>query len=85
MSNNKQSMKLYTEKALKDFLTNKQSFITLDDFYNLESIELPSEEEIEKYAKATHYYYHFYHFFINGAKWMRDKIQGGNNEQNGYI
>lgn len=76
MINNKQ-MKLYTENQIREFLKNKQSFITLDDMYNLESIELPSDEEIHNQAfKQTRYS----DSFIRGAKWMRDKI-GDNNEQ----
>lgn len=76
-------MKIYTEKALKDFLTNKQSFITLDDFYNLESIELPSDEEIEEIAKDVIIYNDTKRgWFISGMKVMRDLINfGGNNEQ----
>ena len=43
-------------------------------------IKLPSHYEIldkadEEDDKGKHY------AFIRGAKWMRDKIQGGNNEQ----
>ena len=41
-------MKLYTEEQIRKFLTTKQSFITLDDMENLEYIELPSDEEIDK-------------------------------------
>lgn len=82
-------MKLYTEEALKDFLTNKQSFITLDDFHNLESIELPSDDEIENHIEDNFYKSERVHKYtekeqllmkattISGAKWMRDKIQGG--------
>lgn len=43
----------------------------------LKPIELPSDEEIENYARQSG----FVHPFVSrGAKWMRDKIQGGNNE-----
>jgi hypothetical protein len=40
------------------------------------SIELPSDEEIQKESLKSDFEY----TFRNGAKWMRDKIQGGNNE-----
>jgi hypothetical protein len=43
-----------------------------------ENIQLPSDEEIEEKAKKVgggHYP------FICGAKWVINKIQGGNNEQ----
>jgi hypothetical protein len=44
-------------------------------------IELPSDEEIEKKSFQVPYdnTKNFYDLqFIKGAKWMRDKIQGGN-------
>jgi hypothetical protein len=41
------------------------------------SIELPSDEEIEKEASVRHYGTNFKHVFASGAKWMRDKIKGG--------
>ena len=39
-------------------------------------IELPTDEEIEEVSNEASYVDGFYY----GAKWMRDKIQGGNNE-----
>jgi hypothetical protein len=51
----------------------------------LTPIELPSDEEIEKESfdlYAIHHTYSLnvrqYKAFKGGAKWMRDKIQGGN-------
>ena len=41
------------------------------------SIELPSDEEISKEASVRHYGTNFKHVFASGAKWMRNKIQGG--------
>jgi len=127
MSNNKQSMKLYTEEQVKKAIelaqecehecggvyfdyTEKEIIdeltpielpsdslcINCDDSkstHNIcmdciikigkENIELPSDEEIENEAEdytdkfvATALY-----AFELGAKWMRDKIKGGNNEQ----
>ena len=42
-----------------------------------ENIKLPSDEEIEKESLK----FDFDETFRVGAKWMRNKIQGGNNEQ----
>ena len=84
MSNNKQSMKLYTEEQLIDAI-NKSFLIeypsTGNDILNqLTPIKLPNHYEIwdeahKEESNERHY------AFIRGAKWMRDKIQGGNNEQ----
>ena len=83
MSNNKQSMKLYTEEQVKQIqqaiLCNHKDAI-MDENYCLNvttPIELPSDEEIQKESLKSDFEY----TFRNGAKWMRDKIQGGNNEQ----
>lgn len=98
MSNNKQSMKLYTEEQVKQLLfdlgdvlfNNCQNGIKEDEpkkYYerllnDINPIELPSDEEIETEAsdfgkkyRATTYEKSAY---VIGAKWMRDKIQGGN-------
>ena len=82
MSNNKQSVKLYTEEQVRnamraDFILDEE----IDNLINkLTPIELPSDEEIwdkadEEDEIGKHY------AFIRGAEWMRDKIKGGNNEQ----
>jgi hypothetical protein len=97
MSNNKQSMKLYTEEHLKIFyhLGKIDGFIGRQDdvnelIKNYPPIELPSDEEIEQYLKSFPYTKHlddgqYNDGVIVGAElaieWMRDKIQGGNNEQ----
>lgn len=66
-------MKLYTEEELRKHLYNHdESF-----FEQLTPIELPSDEEIQKESLKSDFEY----TFRNGALWMRDKIQGGNNEQ----
>ena len=97
MSNNKQSMKLYTEEQVKKIqkaiLCNHKDAI-MDENYCLNvttPIELPSNEEIEfakenawstyEYQEGNLYSTTFNGGFQLGAKWMRDKIQGGNNEQ----
>ena len=86
MSNNKQSMKLYTEEQVKQIqqaiLCNHKDAI-MDENYCLNvtiPIELPSDEEIDEKAFQVPYdnTKDFYDLqFIKGAKWMRDKIQGG--------
>lgn len=87
MSNNK----LYTEEQIAyAFEKGRNSFnsnISVDEFVErLNPIELPSDEEIGK-LREEHipideedmWSERFY--FTIGAKAMRDKIQGGNNEQ----
>jgi hypothetical protein len=67
-------MKLYTEAEILNYLTNHKSTITRYDLQNIPHIELPSYEEIKDYANN-----HIESIsFVNGAKWMRNKIQGGN-------
>ena len=63
-------MKLYTEEELRKHLYNHS-----DEFFErLTPIELPSDEEIQKESLKSDFEY----TFRNGAKWMRDKIKGGN-------
>ena len=79
MSNNKQSMKLYTTDQVIDIFEKygNMSAINARNIIDLsESIELPSDEEIQKESLKSDFEY----TFRNGALWMRDKIQGGNNE-----
>ena len=93
MSNNKQSMKLYTEEqlvntveAISEYIKNypekfHESMIE-KHLKNLAPIELPSDEGIKKIMELDDMEfdefdpYHVSH--LDGAKWMRDKIQGGN-------
>ena len=84
MSNNKQSMKLYTEEQVIDIFEKygNMSAINARNIIDLsESIELPSDEEIRKIMELDDMEfdefdpYHVSH--LDGAKWMRDKIQGG--------
>ena len=74
-------MKLYTEeqvrKAIDFFIADETKKDKILE--TLIPIELPTDEEIEKFASE------FYDdndytdkFIIIGANWMRDKIQGGN-------
>ena len=87
------SNKLYTEEqlvntieAIRDYLKNypekfHESMIE-KHLKNLEPIELPSDEEIKKAPTNTsRLIYDEKTNWEHGAKWMRDKIQGGNNEQ----
>ena len=75
-------MRVYTEeeviKLLNSIITK---FGPLDVSYiatGLKHIELPSDEEIREQAKGNFLPVLFKPSFIYGAKWMRDKIQGGN-------
>jgi hypothetical protein len=80
-------MKLYTEEQVRnamraDFILDEE----IDNLINkLTPIELPSDEEIIKIMELDDMEfdefdpYHLSH--LDGAKWMRNKIQGGNNEQ----
>jgi hypothetical protein len=78
-------MKLYTEEQLMKAI-ELAKYCEYDcggvyfDF-NLDSIllkltpiELPSDEEIENYARQSGL---VHQFITMGAKWMRNKIQGG--------
>jgi len=76
-------MKLYTEADLKKVISiySEEYKTSTDEILkelNLTPIELPTDEEIEKEASVRHYGTNFKHVFASGAKWMRDKIQGGN-------
>jgi hypothetical protein len=93
MTNNKQQteVKLYTEEqllntadAIRDYLKNypekfHESMIE-KHLKNLTPIELPSDEEIDEKAFQVPYdnTKDFYDLqFIKGAKFVIDKIQGG--------
>jgi hypothetical protein len=84
MSNNKQSMKLYTEEQIRnamraDFILDEE----IDNLINkLTPIELPSDEEIYIEAQSKKDNIKKLPFdsasFQFGAMWLKDKIQGGN-------
>jgi hypothetical protein len=84
-------MKLYTEEQMREsfrkgflyaqnFVENEHNFI-----HSLTPIKLPSDEEIQNkgecvFNNAGHNIYNHYNTipsWVEGAKWMRDKI-GGN-------
>jgi hypothetical protein len=74
-------MKLYAKEQLEKYIFD-EGFIEIFDLENdlIPSIELPSDEEIKKemefdWLDSDDVAY------LGGAIWMRDKIQGGNNEQ----
>jgi hypothetical protein len=90
MSNNKQSMKLYTEIQVRQMLEVcrdsdlYEHILTFEDILKTETpIELPSDEEIEEQSWGYREVTKDMEIppnedWSNGAKWMRDKIQGGN-------
>jgi hypothetical protein len=78
-------MKLYTEEQVREILKKAfwQDFNdgdTEDNLINeLAPIELPTDKEIDnEFAPANEIIDEVTYMFIEGAKWMRDKIQGGN-------
>ena len=82
-------MKLYTEEQVLEIIANINRDVHVSSQELLEGIEvdhieLPSDEEIEKesfdlYANHNTYSLNVrqYKAFKRGAKWMRDKLQGG--------
>jgi len=86
MSNNKQIMKLYTEEQVIDIFEKygNMSAITARNILDLsECIKLPSDEELSEEGQKQWGNVHSVGVvgWLDGSKWMRDKIQGGNNEQ----
>jgi hypothetical protein len=86
MTNNKQqtAVKLYTEEEVVRAIELSDGRSTDEVLAGLTPIELPSDDEIEKesfdlYANHSRYLLHVHQYkaFKRGAKWMRDKIQGG--------
>jgi hypothetical protein len=89
------SNKLYTEEQVRTIIGKAQmlnwddEFLFSEDYLisSLTPIELPSDEEISTIALGLYGYKATsikdileYKAFKRGAKLMRDKIQGGNNE-----
>ena len=75
-------MKLYTEEEVLRVLNMVSKLykpLTVNQtIEHLTPIELPSEEDIVNKALEIQW---SNTLFKDGAKWMRDKIQGGNNEK----
>jgi hypothetical protein len=75
-------MKLYTEEQVKILFRKKTLIreVTIESmFQDLKSIELPSDEDIEESSPIINANSHDYYVghkdgFIEGAKWMRDKL-----------
>lgn len=72
-------MKLYTEEQVINALKLAHSHITsLQNIIDrLTPIELPSDEEINNEANSFYSLESYNQTFKSGAKWLRNKIQGG--------
>ena len=69
-------MKLYTEEEIIRTFGFGMNKMTIKGFMNaIKPIELPTDEEIEEKINCDIHIESDADFF-NGAKWMRDKIQG---------
>jgi hypothetical protein len=88
MTNNKQqtAVKLYTEEQVLQIIgnLNREYFVTPEELLEemkLTPIELPSDEEIVQRSKEEPENSNIETAarigYVAGAKWMRDKIQGG--------
>jgi hypothetical protein len=86
------SNKLYTEEQVRTIIGKAQmlnwddEFLFSEDYLisSLTPIELPTDEEIEEFSHKKYMEVEDSRWFEPlqvGAKWMRNKIQGGNNEQ----
>lgn len=77
-------MKLYTTDQVIDIFEKygNMSAINARNIIDLsESVKLPSDEEIAEMGKDVIIYNDTKRgWFVEGLKFMRDKIQGGNNE-----
>ena len=85
--------KLYTEEQLRNSMLSMKTYIQKYDESVIDSIiekhikalgvvKLPSDEQIHEYVKSTEYYGHctqeYYEGIEEGAKYVINKIQGGN-------
>jgi hypothetical protein len=77
-------MKLYTEEQVIQMTQaaftagqNHNAFIFGEVYKNIKPIQLPSDEEIEEEINANVFIEND-NDFLEGAKWMCNKIQGGN-------
>ena len=78
MSNNKQTMKLYTEEQVIQMIEKSRETGLTAEFLILanKGIELPSDEEIKTYL--NNHSYEFEHGFKDAIEFIKNKIQGGN-------
>lgn len=78
-------MKLYTEEQVKQAVDKAMTMWLLSEsskeeiLDSLTAIELPSDDEIKEASPIVNVNAHDYYFghldgFIDGAKWIRDKI-----------
>jgi hypothetical protein len=83
-------MKLYTEEQVLQIIgnLNREYFVTPEELLEemkYTPIQLPSDEEIKKMMELDGMEFDEFDpydvSYLGGATWMRDKIQGGNNEQ----
>ena len=78
-------MKLYTEEQVREMLENAGKYPRQIDFLleNLTPIELPSDEEIKEISREkSRLIYDDETNFQLGARYVINKLQGGNNENN---
>jgi len=75
-------MKLYTELEIRNFFTEKYNEeLSIDELIEiLTPIELPSVDEVKKIMEFDEFDPYDVSY-LGGAIWMRDKIQGGNNDK----
>jgi hypothetical protein len=79
-------MTLYTEHDIENAFNSGRGYGIPDDIKDFNSfiqsitpISLPSDEDINKMAKDVIIYNDIKReWFVEGLKWMRNKIQGGN-------
>ena len=77
-------MKLYTVEQMRDAIKMARNGARSEDNiigslnFIKPPIELPSDDEIEQHIEKSNSSLEFDTGFKYGAKWMRDKIQGGN-------
>ena len=81
-------MKLYIEEQVIQMIEKSRETGLTAEFLILTTtpIKLPSDEEIDEESPyvpndASIDFWSHKEGFVDGAKWMRDKIQGGNNDQ----
>jgi hypothetical protein len=70
-------MKLYTEEEVRKAIELSDGRSIDEVLAGLTPIELPSDEEIISENQLSEFNSEDVAYY-NGAKWMRDKIEGGN-------
>lgn len=69
-------MKLYTEEQVKEICKYFDFPIkVINEILKLTPIELPSDEEVENYANETQVMHSHSEIFVEGAKWVIEKIK----------